>query len=138
MQAGQRLLPLGITGRLISEAMKEHRRMIHVAQVHLTQHLSRDAAVHRDAEGRRGVVIQRDLLPDRVAQAVGQHQQQGVRGMMVRADQLHVARVGLVEQEQDVVRRHDRATPRPAVVSRIDALIVERDTRILNRVAVEQ
>src|SRR5260370_23045374 len=58
--------------------------------------------------------------------------------MMVGADQLHVGGIGLVEQERDVVRRHDRTTPRPAVDRRIDALIMERDARILELVAVEQ
>src|ERR1700736_3798491 len=58
--------------------------------------------------------------------------------MMVRADQLDVRRVGLVQQDQDVIRRNNWATARPAVGGRIDALIVERDTRVLDRVAVEQ
>ena len=138
VQSGQGVLSLAPTGGLVREAVKEHRRMIHVAQIHLTQHLLRDAAVHRDTEGRRRVVIQRDLLPDRVAQAVGQHQKQGIRRMMVRADQLDVRRVGLVQEDQDVIRRHNRATARPAVGSRIDALIVEGDTRVLDRVAVEE
>src|SRR5204863_1556251 len=55
-----------------------------------------------------------------------------------RADQLHVGRIRLVEQQEDVVRRDDGAAAGLAVAGRINALIVERDARVLHRVAVEE
>ena len=138
MQGGERLLALDPAGRLVGEAMKQHRWVVHVAQVHFAQHLLRDAAVHGNREGRGRVVVERDLFPDRVAQPVSEHQQQRVGRVVVGTDQLDVDGVRLVEQEQDVVRRDDRTAARPAVHRRIDALVVKCDSREGDRVAIEQ
>ena len=112
--------------------------MIHIAQVHLTQHLLGDAAVHRDSERRGRVVIQRNLFPDRVAEPVGQHQQQGICRVMVGPDQLDVGGGGFFQQQEDVIRRDDRSSSGLAVDRWIDAFIVERDARVGDRVTVEQ
>src|SRR5207247_10519866 len=106
--------------------------------VKLGKHLFWYAADKDNVECGRRVVIQRDLLPDGVAEPVGQYQQQRICGVVVGADQLNMAGVGFVQQDEDVVGSHHRTAPRLAFDRGVNAFIVERDARVGDRVAVQE
>ena len=58
--------------------------------------------------------------------------------MVIGPDQLDVGGVSLVQQDEDVIGRDDRASPRLTLDGWIDALIVKRDACVGDRVAVQQ
>ena len=70
--------------------MEEDARAVEVAQVHLGQHLLRNAAVHGNRERLRREVIERNLLPHRDTQTIREHREHLVGRMMIDAHEVGV------------------------------------------------
>ena len=70
--------------------MKKDAGSVEVAQVHLGEHLLRDATIHRDRKRLRREVVKRNLLPQGDSKPIGKHGQHLVRRMVVDPDQVRV------------------------------------------------
>src|ERR1700716_1172232 len=87
MQCVQSVRTFGSSSGFIGKTVKQHRWPVEVTQTHLREHLLRNPSVHRDGESLSGEVVERDLLPYRKPEPVGEQCEHLVWWMVVDADE---------------------------------------------------
>ena len=118
--------------------MEKHARSVEIAQVHLGKHLLRYAAVHGDRKRLRREVVERNLLPQRQAETVGQDREHLVGRMVVDPDQVGVDSLRAGEDRCDLVDGGQGSATGSSLSHRKLPLLVKSYTVENDRVSIEK